>query len=119
MGNYIRKQKNRFSMSTVITICNPQIEDCASLAAYGERDDQWIDILSVALFMTFDFVMSFVPLILHYAWLPGVIASLTSQLNLWGVLLAWASSWVSWVGNLITYGPVLFWSIFAFFPGVF
>merc|ERR1712187_804502 len=33
--------------------------------------------------------------------------------------MVWASSYISWIANLLTFGPVLLWSPFAFFPSVF
>merc|ERR1712183_141101 len=119
MGSFNKQIKHRNPpMSTVITICDPQIEDCSAMAAYGEKD-KTIDIVGVTLFLVFDFVMAFVPLILHYTWLPARILESALFLTVWGMWFTWAASWVSWVGNLITYAPVLLWSAFAFFPGVF
>ena len=101
-------------MSTVIKVCNPAIEDCSEIAAYAEKDN-WMDVLAVSLFMTFDFFFSFVPLILHYTWFePKVLSAGT-----WGGLIGWIVSWFSWIANLLTYAPVLLWAPFAFFPEVF
>jgi hypothetical protein len=43
------------------------------MAEYATKD-KTIDIVAVSLFLLFDFVMAFVPLILHYTWLPAQIA---------------------------------------------